>query len=74
MISRTFSGSRCRIIRAVPCPGGSIARNTHGTVRYAMHNLGRDLVLVDWDTGKSTLVFPDDIEMMAAASDRSVAL
>ena len=64
MINRIFSGSRCRVIRHVHYPGGAIDRHTHGTIRYGMENLGRNLVLVDWDTGKATMVFPDDIELL----------
>ena len=30
-----------------------------------MENLGRTLLLVDWDDGKATLVFPTDVELDA---------
>ena len=71
MIDRMLSGSRCRVVRAVPCPGGAIHRHTHGTIRYGMENLGRELVMVDWDTGRATLVFPDDIELLPVPSEAS---
>ena len=29
--------------------------------QYAMENLGRQLMLVRWDTGIAVLVFPDEI-------------
>jgi len=64
VINRVYSGSRCRVVRAVHHPSGAIDRHTHGTIRYAMENIGRELVLVDWDTGKATMVFPDDIELV----------
>ena len=67
MINRLFTGSRCRIVRPVAYPGGGIDRHTHGTIRYGLENLGRDLVMVDWDTGKATMVFPADIELLAPA-------
>jgi len=35
-----------------------------------MDNLGRELVMVDWDTGQATVVFPKDIELVA--DDQSV--
>ncbi len=66
MINRTVSGRRCRINRQLQYLNGAVARFTHGTIRYAMENIGRELILVDWDTGSSTLVFPRDIEMLAA--------
>ena len=65
MINRIFSGSRCRVIRQVHYPGGAVHRFTLGTIRYAMENLGRELVMVDWDTGQATVVFPRDIELLA---------
>ncbi len=70
MINRIFSGSRCRVIRQVHYPGGAVHRFTRGTIRYAMDNLGRELVMVDWDTGQATVVFPKDIELVA--DDQSV--
>jgi hypothetical protein len=65
VINRVFSGSRCRVIRQVHYPDGAIHRFTLGTIRYAMENLGRELVMVDWDTGRATVVFPNDIELLA---------
>jgi len=47
-------------------PKGAVQRSTQGTIRYAMENLGRDLVMVDWDTGQATVVFPHDIELLQA--------
>lgn len=64
MIYRIFSGTRCRATRRVHHPAGSIDRHAHGTIRYGMENLGRELVLVDWDTGKATVVFPEEIELL----------
>jgi len=65
VINRIFSGSRCRVIRQVHYPDGAVHRFTLGTIRYAMENLGRELVMVDWDTGRATVVFPHDIELVA---------
>ena len=66
MINRIFSGTRCRVMRQVHYPGGAVHRFTLGTIRYAMENLGRELVMVDWDTGQATVVFPTDIELVAS--------
>ena len=65
MVNRLFTGSRCKNVRPLAHPGGFIDRHTCGTIRYGMENLGRDLVMVDWDTGKATMVFPSDIELLA---------
>jgi hypothetical protein len=42
---------------------GNLPRDSHGTVVYEMENLGRHLILVNWDMGISVPVFPDEIEM-----------
>jgi hypothetical protein len=68
VIDRNCSGTRCRIVRQLPHPGGAIERHSLGTIRYGLENLGRHLVLVDWDTGKATMVFPEDIEIYAEAA------
>lgn len=31
-----------------------------------MQNVGRTLLMVDWDDGKATMVFPTDIEIVPA--------
>jgi hypothetical protein len=69
VINRLFTGSRCKNVRRLTHPGGAIDRHTHGTIRYGMENLGRDLMMVDWDTGKASMVFPSDIEIVAPAVD-----
>ncbi len=66
MMDRVITGSRCRALRTVPHPRSPIARNLEGRVRYGMENLGRTLLMVDWDDGKSSLVFPSDVEFVAA--------
>jgi hypothetical protein len=38
-----------------------------GKIRYVSENLGRFLVLVDWDKGGSTVLFPEEIELLGAA-------
>lgn len=43
-------------------------RNLEGRVRYGMENLGRTLLMVDWDDGRATLVFPSDVEIVAAGA------
>jgi hypothetical protein len=32
-----------------------------GTIRYAVENLGRQLINVTFDTGQSMMVLPDDV-------------
>lgn len=68
MINRLFTGSRCKNVRPITHPGGAIDRHTCGTIRYGLENLGRDLMMVDWDTGRASMVFPSDIVILAPAT------
>jgi hypothetical protein len=65
MIDRVMAGRRCRALRSVPHPSAPVARDLGGRVRYGLENLGRTLLMVDWDDGKATLVFPTDVELMS---------
>ena len=63
MIDRTHTGIRCSTRFPLRTVKGTLPRGSHGTVVYEMDNLGRHLILVDWDTGFSVPVFPDEIEL-----------
>jgi len=65
MIDRGMAGRRCRALRTVPHPCAPVPRDLGGRVRYGLENLGRTLLMVDWDDGKSTLVFPTDVELVS---------
>jgi len=62
MIDRTHTGFRCHTRHLVRTVKGDLPRGSHGTVVYETENLGRLLILVNWDTGISVPVFPDEIE------------
>jgi len=61
MIDRTRAGMRCRAIRFVRTVEGDLAKDAYGTIRYEIENLGRLLVLVEWDRGFTVPVFPHEI-------------
>jgi hypothetical protein len=42
---------------------GVILPRSHGTIRYEIETLGRQLFFVEWDAGLSTYVFSDEIEI-----------
>jgi hypothetical protein len=46
---------------------GRVEPLAEGKIRYVSENLGRFLVLVEWDTGGSTVLFPEEIELLPAA-------
>ena len=60
-MDRTLCGKRCRTVRSVAHHRGTLPRQTTGTIRYALENIGRTLVFVDFDSGPSLMVLPDDI-------------
>src|SRR5262245_32161318 len=49
MIDRMISGLPCRALRSLPHPSSPVRRDLRGRVRYGMENLGRTLLLVDWE-------------------------
>ena len=62
MIDRTHAGLRYHTRFLIRTVTGDLARHSAGTVVYAMENLGRLLIVVDWDTGFVVPVFPGAIE------------
>ena len=64
MIDRTRSGRRCRITQFVRTVEGDLRRDARGTIRYETENLGRSLVMVEWDQGFIVPVFPNEIEVL----------
>lgn len=63
MINRAQAGLRCYTRQLVRTVKGDLPRESRGTILYEMENLGRQLILVNWDTGFSVPVFPDEIEI-----------
>lgn len=63
MINRTQAGLRCYTRHLVRTVKGDLPRESCGTILYEMENLGRQLILVNWDNGISVPVFPDEIEI-----------
>jgi hypothetical protein len=63
MIDRTHTGWQCHTLFLVRTVIGDLLRGSHGPVIYELENLGRTLILVRWDTGRSVPVFPDEIEL-----------
>jgi hypothetical protein len=70
MIDRTRAGVRCRTIRFVRTVEGDLPKDAGGTIRYETENLGRLLVLVEWDRGFTVPVFPHEIEVVNLANVR----
>jgi hypothetical protein len=63
MIDFTRKGARCSAKQVIRGPAGTVGPPAQGTIAYEFEDLGRQLILVRWDTGVSTHVFPDEIEI-----------
>jgi hypothetical protein len=70
MINRTHTGLRCITRQLVRTVEGNLPRGSQGTLVYETENLGRHLVLVNWDQGFSVPVFPHEIDL----TDESVTI
>jgi hypothetical protein len=51
---------RSKVIRT---HGGLLGRFTEGTIQGVIDNLGRQLIGVEWDSGVTTYVFINEIEI-----------
>ncbi len=63
-MDRSRSGVCCRTLCHLLTIEGILPRDSYGTLRYEMDNLGRHLVFVDWDNGMRVPVFPQEIEVL----------
>jgi hypothetical protein len=61
MIDRTHTGIRCSTRVLLRTVEGLLPQGSQGTVVYEMDNLGRHLILVNWDRGFSVPVFPNEV-------------
>jgi hypothetical protein len=63
MISGIQRGMRCRTTKMIRTHGGLVGRFTEGTIQGLVDNLGRQLISVQWDSGVTTYVFINEIEI-----------
>ena len=63
MINGIQKGMRCHITKEIRTHGGRLERFTEGTIQGVIDNLGRQLISVAWDSGVSTYVFVNEIEI-----------
>jgi hypothetical protein len=64
MINLNQNGMRCRTTKEIRTHEGLIRRFTEGTIQGVIDNLGRQLINVDWDSGITTYVFLNEIEII----------
>ena len=63
MINGSQKGMRCRTTKELRTHRGLISRFTEGTIQGVIDNLGRQLISVEWDSGVTTYVFINEIEI-----------
>jgi|GEM_PF-859042 len=63
MTDRSRAGYRCETQYLLRTVKGDLPRGSQGTIAYEMENLGRHLILVNWDKGFAVPVFPDEIKL-----------
>ncbi|MGE0822542.1 MAG: hypothetical protein AB7G75_25115 [Candidatus Binatia bacterium] len=64
MVDRSRTGYRCCTRYFLRTVKGDLPRHSAGTVVSETENLGRHLILVNWDSGVTVPVFPDEIEFV----------
>ncbi|NOT56853.1 MAG: hypothetical protein HOP18_19820 [Deltaproteobacteria bacterium] len=63
MMDRTHVGARCTTRSSLRTPAGVLPQGSQGTIVHEMENLGRQLLLVRWDSGFSVPTLADEIEI-----------
>ena len=66
MINLSQDGMRCRAMKQIRTHEGLIRRLTEGTIQGVIYNLGRQLINVEWDSGITTYVFFNEIEIISS--------
>lgn len=64
MIDLSSKGIRCRASRDLRTSRGMVRSFTEGIIQYEIENLGRKLILVDWDNGLTSYVYPSEIAII----------
>jgi hypothetical protein len=63
MINLSQNSMRCRATKEIRTHEGLVRRFTEGTIQGVIDNLGRQLINVRWDSGITTYVFFNEIEL-----------
>jgi hypothetical protein len=70
MIDTKRRGFRCRAKKMLRGHAVVIEVDSQGTIVHELENLGRQLILVQWEGGPSLYVFADEIEIMDTMDPR----
>jgi hypothetical protein len=63
MIDVSLRGVRCRAAQEILDRDGTVGIATEGTIVYELEGEGGQLVNVQWDTGATSLVSSEEIEI-----------
>ena len=64
-MDETLARTRCQTVRPIVHHAGTIPRGSTGMIRWATENLGRNLMRVDLDSGKSLVLLAEDVALEA---------
>jgi hypothetical protein len=67
MIDTTRAGLRCRATKTIRSHAAMIEAANEGTIVHEFDNLGRRLILVQWDSGPLLYAFSDELEIASGA-------
>jgi hypothetical protein len=69
MIDMKRTGMRCAAKKMIRSHEVTIQPANQGTIIYEVENLGRRLILVQWDGNSSTYAFPDEVDITGAIEE-----
>jgi hypothetical protein len=72
MIDFRRHGKRCSAKRAIRSHAGTIEQSDKGTVVFETENLGRQMILVDWDGAFSPTPLPMKLKSLMRMSIQTV--
>jgi hypothetical protein len=64
MVYRTHIGMRCETLQMVRTVRGDLPRGSQGNVINEIENIGRHLIVVQWDSGITIPVFPNEVRFL----------
>lgn len=63
-INTSKKGLRCRAKKTLRAHEARLEPDSQGTIVHEIDNLGRQMILVQWDDDSSLYMFPDEIEII----------
>jgi hypothetical protein len=68
VIDTSKAGMRCRLKKTIRAHEATLEADSPGTIVHEIENLGRRMVLVNWDGNATLYVFLEEIEIEGEAA------